>query len=585
MKAYGADWNTDDPVEVELNAIRLGGRWTNRRRQECGAGLFTHYQKLQSLIAPWKKWDRWSQLILSRVLENRLTILTGPASSTKTHNAAFYGLCRYMAAPMKQCVLVSSTDSRSLELKIWGEIKKLWSLARAVSSEQTPGRIVESRQMIVTDIEESEATDYRNGIIAIPCIVGNSFVGLGRYAGIKNGNVLLIADELSYMSPAFYDAISNLRKNPNFQCIGIGNPKDRTDVLGKLAEPALEIGGWEGYQPTGKTYVYPTRFTEGECIVLDGRDSPNNDMPPVGKRPYFPYIISRGDIDRDIEYYGEDSIQVSMMDFGIFPRDAQSKRVVDRTLCEKGRAFEDPVWSHEPLTKLFSLDAAYGAVGGDRCVGTEMAFGRCTDGKIRLAFVDQPMVIPVTAGSSDPAEDQIANWVKAYCTLRSIPPAHVGFDSTGRGTLVSAFGRCWSTAVVPIEFGGRGSDRFVSLKIQTLCRNYYLDFVSELWYQARHVIEADQLRRLPVAVFDEGCMRAWDITKGNRIFVEAKSETKLRMGRSPDLFDSFVAGLELARRLGFQISGKVSVTPSERRWVQDLLEKQHRLRSKHALRY
>lgn len=584
MKAYGANWLTDDPFEVELLSIQYGGRWNNKRGEPCGAGLDTHYRKLQSIIAPWKQWDRWSSLILEHIIKNRLTVLTGPASSTKTHNAAFYALCKYIVNPTRQCVLISSTDSRSLELRIWGEIKKLWSMARAVAPDLVPGRIIESRQMIVTDMDESEATDYRNGIIGVPCVVGGTFVGLGKFAGIKNGNVLLIADELSYMSLSFYDAISNLRKNPNFQCIGIGNPKDRTDVLGKLAEPASDIGGWEGYQPMGKTYVYRTRFTDGECIVLDGRDTPNNDTPP-GQAPIYPYIITKEDIQRDIDYYGEDSIQVSMMDYGIFPKDAQSKRVITRVLCEKGRAFEDVIWSHKPLTKLFAIDAAYAAVGGDRCVGIHLAFGECTDGIIRLAFMDNPVVIPIAYKANENPEDQIANWVKAYCTLHGIPPSHVGFDSTGRGSLVSAFGRNWSTSVVAIEFGGKASDRPVSLKIQTPCRDYYLDFVSELWYQSRYLIEADQLRRLPVNVFEEGCMRAWDITKGHRIFVESKSDTKLRMGRSPDLYDSFVTGVEMARRLGFAIHGKAKTAPSEGNWVRDLLEKQQKLRAKYALKY
>ena len=571
-------------MQIELECIRRGGRWKNKAGQTVGGGLFEHYKAVQSIVAPWKKWDKWSTLILEEIIKNRLTVLTGPASSTKTHNAAFYALVSYMARPTKQCVIITSTDSRSLELRIWGEIKKLWSMAKAIAPDWTPGRIIESRQMIVTDVDDSEATDFRSGIIGVPVIQGGSYVGISRLVGIKNTNLTLIADELSFMPGAFYDAISNLRKNEGFKCVGIGNPKDRTDTLGKLAEPSSDIGGWEGYEPTGKTYVYPTRFSDGKCIVLDGRDTPNNDT-PAGEPPIYPFIISREAIQQDVDYYGEDSIQVSMMDYGIFPKDAQSKRVITRTLCEKFRAFEDVVWSHRPIVKLFALDAAYGAVGGDRCVGVELAFGECTDGIHRLAFMEQPMVIPVRTGLAELQEDQIANWVRAYCSLRDIPPSNVGFDSTGRGSLVGSFGRLWSTSVVPIEFGGKASERPVSLKIRTPCRDYYLDFVSELWYQTRHLIEADQLRKLPISVFDEGCMRAWDVTKGNRIYVESKADTKLRLNKSPDLYDSFVAGLELARRLGFQISGKTKTTPTDKKWVQDLIEQQHRLRSKGRLIY
>lgn len=584
VKAYGCSWSTDDPFEIELAALRMGGRWETRRGP-CGNGQLFHFQQLQNLIAPWKKWDRWSTLILENIIEHRLTVLTGPASSTKTHNAAFYALCKYIINPTNQCVLVSSTDSRSLELRIWGEIKKLWSAARQVS-DAVPGRIVESRQMIITDIEDAEATDYRNGIIGVPVIVGGSHIGLSKLVGFKNGNVLLVADELSYMSPAFYDAISNLSKNPGFQCIGIGNPKDRTDVLGRLAEPATNIGGWEGYEPTGKTFFYPTRFPGGIAICLDGRDSPNNETPD-GAPPIYPYIIQKSDIQRDVEYYGEESIQVSMMDYGIFPKDAQSRRVITRTMCEQYHAFEEPVWSHDGLTKIFGIDAAYGSVGGDRCVGVELAFGKCNDTLMRLAFAKPPMVIPVSSKSDLMPEDQIVLWVMKYCIDNGIEPSHVALDVTGRGSLIAKFGEIWSTAIVAVEFGGPASDRMVSEKIQVPANKYYLNFMSELWYQTRHLIEADQVRKLPINVMEEGCMRAWDIKKGNRIQVEPKEECKLRMNRSPDLYDAFAVGVECARRLGLVIRNNLSAKASAGmpNWLKRMADNQKQLKRKQQLVY
>lgn len=581
MDVYGCSWRTNYQIEIELECIRRGGKWKNKAGKVLGRGLLYHYRTLQSLIAPWKRWDRWSILILDRMIHNRMTILTGPASSTKTHNIAFYGLCRYLLNPTNQCVVVTSTDSRSLELKIWGEIKKLWSQCCSVWPD-TPGRIIESRQTIVTDIEDTEATDYRNGIVAIPTIIGGSFVGQSRFQGIKNGNVLLLADELSVMPHAFYDIIANLRKNPDFQVIGAGNPKDRTDVLGKLAEPHADIGGWENYEPTGKTYQYKTRFAEGEAIVLDGRDSPNNDTPP-GQPPLYPYIITAEHIRQDCDYYGEDSVQVSMFDYGTFPRDAQAKRVITRTLCEKFRAFEEPTWSHDTRTDIFAIDAAYGAVGGDRCVGVHLEFGACTDGVQRLSFATQPMIIPVSNKSDKMAEDQIVDFVERYCTEHDIPPHHVGLDSTGRGSLMAAFGRIWSPLVIPVEFGGGASERPVSAKNPVPCNRYYSNFVSELWYQSRSLIESDQLRKLPINVMEEGCMRGWDHVAGNKIRVEPKDKCKERMSRSPDLYDAFVVAIELALRLGFRIAGSAKARGVFPNWMNELKERHLKIRKRQEL--
>lgn len=597
MQAYGLNWRCDSQIDVEIRCIQLGGKWQEKSGRWYGEGLFHHYKSLQSLLWPWKKWDRWSELILKNLLENRLTLLAGPANSSKTHSVSAFIMARYICFPVNNCTLVSSTDSRSLELRIWGEIKKLWNEA-SLRYPETPGRMVESKQMLVTDIEEHKATDYRNGIIGIPCMVGGTFQGLGKYTGIKSGSVFLAGDELSFMPAAFFDAISNMSKNAGFKCAGMLNPKDQTDVAGKLAEP---VDGWESYAPTGKTMVWKTKFAGGKCIQLDGRDSPNNEAKPGEYWPYV-YLINRDDIARDVAYYGEDSIQVSMMDYGIFPKDAQARRVITSSMCERFRACEEPVWTHEPLKHLLAIDAAYGAVGGDRCVAVELAFGKCSDGVERIAFAGPPMVIPVKADAADEngspilPEDQIVNWTRAYCENPSrtnpIPLAHIGFDSTGRGSLVKRFADLWGTDFYAIEFGGPASDLPVSVKIQTPRSDYYANKVTELWFDVAVLILADQCRAMPTSVKEEGCLRGWEPIKDKKIQVEPKNPSsgkpgmKQRTGKSPDLFDATVVGVSLAQKLGFVLGDSgTSVSSKVPRWMEKMLEDHQRLQSNCRLRY
>lgn len=589
MILYGCNWRYDDPLEVEMAAIRKGGYWQDGGKWH-GEGSFHHYKEFQSLLWPWKQWDKWSCLILQKLIDHKLTIIAGPASSTKTHSLAAFMVSRYIIHP-QTCNLVSSTDMRSLELKIWGEIKKLWNMARA-RFEATPGRLIESKQMIVTDIDEQRGTDFRNGIIGVPCVVGGETVGLSKYQGIKSGAVFVAADELAAMEMAIFDAISNLNKNPLFKFGGSGNPCDRNSCFGKLAEPSIEAGGWEKYEPTGKTMEWPTRFVDGVCLQLDGRDTPNGDA-KEGELPY-PYIISKQQIADDEKFFGQDSYQVSMMDYGIFPRDAQAKRVITRSLCERFRALEPPTWTGDPLEQIFSIDAAYGAVGGDRCVGTELAVGICTDGIRRIAFMAQPVVIPVKAGIVDEdgrpilPEDQIAKWTMEYCTNpeRKIPPSHVGLDSTGRGSLVSAFGRIWSNEIVCVEFGAQPSERPVSAKIRVPCRLYYCTFVAELWFATATLIASDQMRGMPGSVMDEGCLRGWEFVKDKKIRIETKEECKLRMTRSPDIYDSFVVGVEVARQLGFELGQSGAQQTSKLpEWLAEMAERQKSLRSNHSLVY
>ena len=77
--------------------------------------------------------------------------------------------------------------------------------------------------------------------------------------------VTAIGDELSLLEPVFVDTISNLDKNPDFKCFGLGNPKDTTDALGRLAEPL--DGGWEsGIDQTPVTKTWKIKRPDGVCI-------------------------------------------------------------------------------------------------------------------------------------------------------------------------------------------------------------------------------------------------------------------------------------------------------------------------------
>lgn len=589
VQKYGAQWSIGDPIAIELACIQRGGEWIDKNGVRCGAGLFTHYQNLQKALWPGKAWHKWNELVLGELVKGGIVGIMGPASSAKTHEAAAYALCTYFAFPDETTILCSSTTRDMLEMRIWGEIKKYFRKARE-RFPWLPGNFIESKQMITSDGKEVEGREFRNGVKGVACKRGGTWEGLGDYIGIKNKRVMLIADESQLMEMGFFDSVPNLNSNPWFQLIALGNPKDITDPLGQVCEPKE---GWESIPEDDKTKVWETRLWGGRCVQLVGTDSPNFDY-PEGAEP-FPFLIGRRAIRQAEEYYGKESWQVLMMCYGRIPLSAMERRVITRSLCEKFWAFEEPVWGDGKITKIFALDAAYGSVGGDRCVGGELQFGKDRDGKSLLAFHKKPLIIPVKVGQATGlAEDQIASYVIKYCEENDIPRAHVFFDGTGRSSLTSSFGRSGWTAVNPIEFGGRPSDRPAPIhgksndqaKTPKTCRDVYYNFVSELWFMVRHLIEAGQFRGMPEEVMMEGQMRAWDIVGANKIQVEPKDKTKERLGRSPDLFDMLVCGAEGARRLGFSI-GKL--TPkgerSARSWMKEWNDKFRKVNKTHELSY
>jgi len=585
IEKYGAVWRKgESDVQIEKAAIRRGGRWIGKKGQQCGAGLYEHYLNLQKLYWPNKKWHRWNELLLRTFVENRIIGILGPASSGKTREASDYALTVYSIWPNETTVMVSSTEMRSLELRIWGETKKSWAAAKARFPD-FPGCAIGSRLMITTDAKDDLVRDFRNGIVGIPCVSGGNFVGISKYVGLKNTRVILVADEAQFLPRGFLDSISNLNKNAGFQCIGLGNPKDRTDALGLICEPADSIGGWDGRDQTEKTTTWPTRFEGGVAVQLVGTDSPNFDVPEDAPVP-FPFLITRKAIASDIQFYGRESLQFTMMNLGMMPADSTSRRVITRSLCQQFHAMDEVIWGSTTPKKLAGLDAAYGSTGGDRCILTFLSMAYDSRGVQTLAFEEPPMVVPVSSKLGLSPEDQIAEFVMKACITRSMGPEDVFYDSTGRGTLGTAFARLWSPHVNPVEFGGKPSSRPVSLDIRKLCKDYYSKFVTELWYSVRYAIESGQIRGLPEAVMLEGCMREWTIVAGNKIEVESKDKTKLRMGRSPDLFDSFVVAVEGARRRGFQIQRLAGLSrQNNENWLNQLRDKQRLIRKAKELNY
>jgi hypothetical protein len=405
----------------------------------------------------------------------------------------------------------------------------------------------------------------------------------------------------SLLPRVFVDSLSNLDKNPDFKVVGLGNPKDTTDALGVLAEPAASVGGWDGgIDQAPRTKTWPTRRADGVCVQLVGSDSPNLD----GKLG-IP-LITQEQIDRDVAFYGRESLWYTMMNQGMMPRGQGSRRVLTRQMCVKFGAFQPPIWQGTQRIKVAFLDAAYRGVGGDRCVfgtlefGTEATSKEELPGQVLTNLINQEPepgklrqilaltsieIVPINPQAAELAEDQIVKFVVKRCEDQTIVPANFFFDSGMRTSLVTAFGRLWSNAVNPIDCGGKPTERPVSSDMQISCRDYYSKYITELWYSVRLVVESSQFRGMTDEVVYEFGAREWTMVGANKIEVEPKDKMKLKMGRSPDLADAVAVGVEGARRLGFVIRKLVSpdFVKVDYAWKRELREKGEKLWRSHEL--
>jgi len=207
-----------DLLKAEMYMIRNGGQWADKKTGKIyGNGLSYHYEEMRKLLWPHLDSHRWHVLCRDEILKNKITVLMGPGSSAKTHSAAWIYLCEYLCLPDETLVLVSSTDMRGLRLRVWGEISDLWQKALD-KYDYLPGNLLDSRVAITTDMLEDDdyddvrrVRDMRKGIIGIPTIQGGKNVGIGKWCGVKQKRVRLVADEACFPAGQMVDTPTGRR--------------------------------------------------------------------------------------------------------------------------------------------------------------------------------------------------------------------------------------------------------------------------------------------------------------------------------------------------------------------------------------
>lgn len=604
IRKYGSEWSGNlTDIEIELQAVRRGGFWRNTLDGPwCGEGLLSHYRRAQKLLWPSDDHHRWSEMMLRSFLEESITVIFGGKDSSKTYSAAKFVLVDYWAFPDETLIMVSSTEMRGADYRIWGTLKDLLKRAKEIY-EFLPGKVLEAKHAICTDdLENSEIRDPRKGLVFIPCFgSGGQWVGLSRYAGIKQKRRRLLGDEIQFMLNPYVDVLTNI-KGGDFKGIFLGNPIGQGDPLDRLGEPE---GGWGSEGEIKQTTSWRNKFG-GKTICLYGPDSPNFDHPQKDGAKRYSYMIGQTDIDWVKKSYGEDSHTFWMQVMGVRRAGLTARRVITEMMCKQFGAFDHCVWSGSPTTLIAGLDAAYGGVGGDRCVLQVIEFGAVQvvpayqpgvisipmDGSAQSKMAIRchlPIIVPVSVSNPTIPEDQIAEYCKKHCEGLGLSPSNFFFD--GRGTLAMSLARIWSAQVNAVEFGGPASKRPVSLehliydpvlqsKRPKRCDEEYSKFVTELWFSVRYVIESGQMRELPRDTMREGCQREWKMVARDRREVEPKSDMKERTNQSPDLFDALATAVEGARRRGFHVE-KISnfeAAPGSQDWIDQMARKSKELR-------
>jgi hypothetical protein len=515
-------------------------------------------------------------------------------------------LVDWLSDPLNTTVILTSTTVPALRVRIWGDVKKLWTSVPGL-----PGNLVDSSNRL----EATKGND-KSAIRGIAVKDGSVEKAVGNIQGIHNERVIVVIDEMPQTPKAIVTAASNLSKGAKyFRFIGIGNAVSRFDQHGRMCEP---IGGW----PTVNEAM-PCWLTKGGiCLHFDGLQSPNivkaDPLPmdllhkswlahrdraeiaakrkrmtemkvaepeidaliareqrsvesvaspeelherlmansdtqeiekayvkKLGASVEHPYLISAQQIMDEEQRTSRDSLEWWMYVRGFWPPDGIVNTVFSQTMIAK---LPDTTLWREEQELVAGLDPAFG--GGDRCV---LSFGKIglfhPSGLPGLQLLESIEIRP-NVRLADPIHYQIANRAMQECQGRGIRPDCFALDSTGEGGgLADIMAKTWSPKIHRIEFGGGASELPISRHDNRKASMIYSNRVTELWFTARQFALNLQVAGIDDEVATELVSRQFKVV-GRVYTVESKIEMKKRTGRSPDMGDAAVILAFLMRLKG-----------------------------------
>jgi hypothetical protein len=535
---------------------------------------------MESLIWPEDYHNRWTDWMLKILLEERISVFGASKDAGKTRRVSKWALMDYWCFPDTTLFLMTSTTTRGLELRVYGDIKSLWERGTD-RFPQLAGHPVDSKHGIFTDLldETSKTRDMRKGIIGIPTMTTEGAYdgsALVEFAGIKQVRRRLIGDEMQHISREYLKVLFSMDSG-DFKAAFCGNMiADNGKALDQVAEPD---GGWGSEGEIKKTTAWRNKYS-GVTLNLVGTDSPNLD--PETKNQ-FKGMITQEAIDRAAKLPGaKGSVEWWSQILGIRKAGAVSNRVLTVQEIENYDGFKDCVWSGQSeRIKVYSIDAGF---GGDDCVRTWLEFGEAVDGRKLIRFGDQK-VIPILVSSKDTPEKQIARYARADCATLGIPAAHLFADAGMYATLMVELAREMGSEVNAVNFMGPATERPVDNATfvwdertkQKRLKTWYehvSKFVTELAFVVRLLCQCRQARMFPRAAAEEFGRRIWRYVSENRYELEKKEDYKLRNnGESSNHSDSLVIAVEGARRLGFSIEA-IPEQGREKKPDDDYLEKE-----------
>lgn len=488
----------------------------------------------------------WATAMIKAAIENKYLSVGGAASSSKSHTMAAWGIVNCLSQPKDTLVLMTSTTLREARKRIWGSVISLLAVI-----EDMPFKIRDSIGNVAY-VTANGTLMEKSGLSLIAAEKSRTREAVGKFIGIKNKKVIVIGDELSELSEAIVHAgLTNLSSNEGFQMIGMSNPSSRFDAFGIWSEPE---DGWDSVD-TNIADTWKTKWG-GKYIRFDGERSPNITMGEV----IYPFLPRQDQIDEKKALLGELSRGYMRMVRAVFYDSDEDEGIYSETEITKSGCQHEVEWGSKP-TKIAGLDPAF-TNGGDRTILYIGMVGYDKRGQYVFQLDKSFQIMDDSTDKSLPRSYQVVRQVREICEREGVAPDDLAVDATGAGSpFCDVLAGEWSPRFLRVQFGGKASDKRVSVNSRQIGTELYTNRVSELWFVGKEFMRTKQFYGVDNDLVQEIIGRNYELIKSGslRVRIESKGEFKSRLGQSPDLADAAFLCLDCAR----QRHGLITMEPPE----------------------
>lgn len=512
-----------------------------------------HFKRIVSIIFGREEcqykflWNPCAERMVDYYCQYEFLGVAGHASSSKSQTGAMWGLMHFILDPEHTKVFVTSTTLEESKQRIWGVIEKYWrEMCIFFGGEQNmPGKLVSSRGMIRANV--NGVPSQLSGIALIAGGKGQDGKASTKI-GFKAKKLIMIADELPLLTEEFYKAaIGNLKSNPYFQMIGIGNPTSYFDPFGTFTEPKA---GWNSVDENSDGW----ETKEGYCIRFDGEKSPN----VLAGREIYPGLLTLTRLLEYQELLGKTSGEYYRMVKGFYSPTGELDCIYSLPFIHTHAATLSPTnlgwWVSKP-EDILSLDPAF-TYGGDKAVATRGKVGMAQPPHskhplLMVEVVQQYSLAEDVMNKTLDRNEQIVLQFAKIAKEHKIPAKNIGIDATGGGAVFAtllAQNADIGKGFLNVRFSESPTENRVSHLDNRTGKERYSNRVSELWYVGRELIQSGQFKigNIP-DMLKELCSRTYKNVAG-KVKVESKDDMKSRIKRSPDFADSALILLDLARQ-------------------------------------